>query len=199
MHVNLCEVLCWSTSILWSCQSWSLQREKPIWAGEPAYTREASSNQKEEWISSNLPPQGHPLGTYENLPSWLQSMKLLHFLIRLVFPWIQPEIGFFIGSNHYCCCSVTKLCLTLCNPKDCSRPGFPVLHYLPEFTQTHVHSVGEAIQSSHPLSSPFPPALNLSHHQSLFPWVSYLHQVAKALELQLHHQSFPWLFRVDFL
>ena len=74
---------------------------------------------------------------------------LLHFLTRLVLPWIQPEIGFLIGSNHYCCCSVTKLCLTLCNPKDCSRPGFPVLHYLPEFAQTHVHSVGW----SHPIIS----------------------------------------------
>ena len=91
---------------------------------------------------------------------------LLHFLIRLVLPWVQPEMGFLIGSNHYCCGSVARLCLTLWNSKDWSSPGFPVLHYLPEFAQTHVHSVGDAIQSPHLLSSPFPPALNLSHHQS---------------------------------
>ena len=58
---------------------------------------------------------------------------------------------------HFCCCSVAQLCLTLCDPMDCSMPGFPVLHYLPELTQTHVHRVGDAIQPSHPLSSPSPP------------------------------------------
>ena len=66
------------------------------------------------------------------------------------------------------CCSVTKLCLTLGDPKDCSSPGFPVLHYLLEFAQTHVHWVGDTIQPSHFLSSPSPPALNLSQHQGLF-------------------------------
>ena len=64
--------------------------------------------------------------------------------------------------------SVTQSCLTLCNPMDCSTPGFPVHHQLPELTQTHVHWVGDAIQPSHPLSSPSPPAFNLSHHQGLF-------------------------------
>ena len=78
---------------------------------------------------------------------------------------------------------------------DCSMPGFPVHHQLPELGQTHVHQVGDAIQQSHPLSSPSPPARNLSQHQSLFKWVSSLHQVAKVLELQLQHQSFQWLFR----
>ena len=67
-----------------------------------------------------------------------------------------------------CCCSVAHLCLTLCNPLDCSMPGFPVLCHLPEFTQFHVHWVGDAIQLSHPLSSPSPPAFSLSQHQSLF-------------------------------
>jgi len=66
-----------------------------------------------------------------------------------------------------------------------STPGFPVLHYLPEFPQTHVHWVGDAIQSSHPLLSPSPPAFNLSQHQGLFQWVGCSHQVAKVLELQL--------------
>ena len=65
------------------------------------------------------------------------------------------------------CCSVTKSCPALCNPMDCSTPGFPLLHRLSEFAQTHVHWVGDAIQPSHPLSSPSPPALNLSHYQGL--------------------------------
>ena len=77
---------------------------------------------------------------------------------------------------------------------DCSMPGFCVHHQLPELTQTHVHWVSEAIQPSHPLSSPFPPAFNLSQHQGLFQWVSSSHQVAKVLEFQLQHQSFQWIF-----
>ena len=96
-------------------------------------------------------------------------------------------------------CWVTKLCSTLCYPMDCGMPAFPVLHYLPKFLQTHVHWVDDAIQSSHPLSPPSPPALNLSQHQGLFQWVSSSHQVTKVLELQLQHQSFQWIVRVDFL
>ena len=69
----------------------------------------------------------------------------------------------------------------------------------PEFTQTHGHWVSDAIRPSHPLSSPSPPAFNLSQHQGLFKWVSSSYQVAKALEFQLQHQSFQWLFRTDFL
>ena len=86
-----------------------------------------------------------------------------------------------------------------CDPTDCSTPSLPVHHQLLELTQTHVHWVSDAIQPSHPLSSPSPPALNLSQHQGLFQWVSSSHQVAKVLELQLQHQSFQWVFRVDFL
>ena len=93
--------------------------------------------------------------------------------------------------------SVTQVCPTLCNPMGCSTPGFPVYQQLPELTQTHVHRVGDAIQPSHPLSSPSPPIFNLAHHQGLFKWVSSLHQVAKILELQ--HQSFQRTFRTDFL
>ena len=80
--------------------------------------------------------------------------------------------------------SVAQSCPTLCHPMDCSTPGLPVHHQLLEFTQTHVHWVGDAIQPSHPLSSPSP-AFNLSQHQGLFQWVSSLHQVAKVLEFQL--------------
>ena len=81
---------------------------------------------------------------------------------------------------------------------DCSTPGLPVHHQCPEFTQTHVHWVSDAIQPSHPLSSPSP-AFNLSQHQDLFNWVSSSHQVAEVLEFQLQHQTFQWTFRTDFL
>ena len=92
-----------------------------------------------------------------------------------------------------CCCSVTQLCLTLCNPMDYSMPGFPVLHYLPEFAQTHGHWVGDVTQSSHSLSPPSP-ALNLCQHQGLFQWVGSLHQLAKISALQFQLQSFQWIF-----
>ena len=82
---------------------------------------------------------------------------------------------------------------------DCSTPGFLVLHHLLELIQTHVHWVGDAIQASHPLSSPSPPAFNFSRRQALFKWVRSSHQVAKVLEFQLQHQSFQWIFRIDFL
>ena len=82
---------------------------------------------------------------------------------------------------------------------DCSTPGLPVHHQLLEFTQTYVHWVSDAIQPSHPLSSPSPPSFNLSQHQGLFQWVSSLQQVAKVLEFQLQHQSFRWILRTDFL
>ena len=95
------------------------------------------------------------------------------------------------------CCLVAKSCPTLCNPIDCSTPGFPILHHLLEFLQTHVSRVDDTVQPSHPLSSPFPLAFSLSQHQGLFQWVSSSHQVAKVLELP--HQSFWWIFRVDFL
>ena len=95
--------------------------------------------------------------------------------------------------------SVTESCPSLCNPMNCSTPGLPVHHLLPEFTKSHVHQVGDTIQPSHPLSSLSPPALNLSQHQGLFQGVSSSHQVAKVLEFQLQHQSFQWTPRADFL
>jgi len=98
-----------------------------------------------------------------------------------------------------CCCCVAKSCLTLCDPMNYSTPGFSVLHCLPEFAQTHLHWVSDAIQWSNPLLSPSLPAFSLSQHQGLFQWVGSSHQVAKALELQIQHQSFQWIFRVDFL
>ena len=81
--------------------------------------------------------------------------------------------------------SVAQSCPTLCNPMNRSTPGLPVHHQLPEFTQTHVHRVSDAIQPSHPLSSPSPPAPNPSQHQGLFQWVNSSHEVAKVLEFQV--------------
>ena len=95
--------------------------------------------------------------------------------------------------------SVAQSCPTLCDPMNRSMPGLPVHHQLPEFTQTHVHQVGDVIQPSHPLSSPSPPAPNPSQHQGFFQWVSPSHQVAKVLEFQLQHQSFQWTPRTDLL
>ena len=93
--------------------------------------------------------------------------------------------------------SVAQSCPTLWDPMNCSAPGLPVHHQLPEFTQTHIHRVSDTIQPSHPLSSPSPPAPNPSQHQSLFQWVNSSHEVAKLLELQLHHHSLQRNPRVD--
>ena len=95
--------------------------------------------------------------------------------------------------------SVAQLYPILCDSMDRSTPGFPVHHQLAELTQTQVHWVGDAIQPSHPLSSPSPPAPDLSQHQGLFRWISSSHQVAKVLESQLQHQSFQWTPRTDLL
>ena len=112
---------------------------------------------------------------------------------RVGHDWIEEQQP---GFRH-CCCSITQWCLTLCDCMDCSMPRFPVLQYLPEFAQTFVHWVNDAIQLSYPLSPPSPPALNLSQHQSVFQWVSSSHQRAK--ELELRQQSIQWVFRVDLL
>ena len=95
--------------------------------------------------------------------------------------------------------SVAQSCTTLCDPMNCSTPGLPVHHQLPECTQTHVRRVSDAIQPSHPLSSASPPAPNPSQHQSLFQWVNSSHEVAKVLEFQLEHHSFQRNPRADLL
>ena len=117
-----------------------------------------------------------------SVENWLDVAHLLYLYA------CRPTVQF--------SCSVMSDSAT---PMDCSTPGLPVHHQLSELTQTHVHWVGDAIQPSHPLLSPSPPAFNLSHHQGLFQWVSSLHQVTKVLEFQLQHQSFQWIFRTDFL
>ena len=114
---------------------------------------------------------------------------LLH-CSQILYHWTTSSVQF---------SSVAQLCLTLCDPMNSSTPGLPVHHQLQESTQIQVHRVGDAIQPSHPLSSPSPPALNLSQHQGLFQWVSSSHQVAKVLEFQLQHQSLQWTPRTDLL
>ena len=95
--------------------------------------------------------------------------------------------------------SVAQSCPTRGDPMNRSTPGLPVHHQLPEFTQTHIYRVSNAIQPSHPLSSPSPPAPNPSQHQSLFQWVNSSHEVAKVLEFQLVHHSFQRNPRADLL
>ena len=101
-------------------------------------------------------------------------LTLLTFPWKSVFKWVSVQFS-----------SVAQSCPTLCDPMNCSTPGLPVHYHLPEFTKTHVHRVGDAIQPSHPLSSPSPPAPNRSQHQCLFQWVNSSHEVAKVLESQL--------------
>ena len=136
------------------------------------------------WICCNLPSQ------------WLISLHLNCFYFFTIMKDDEMNILYILLIYIS---SVAQLCLTLCDSMDCSRPGFPVHHQLLERAQTHVHWVGDAIQASHPLSSPSPPTFNLSQHQGLFQWVSSSHQVAKVLEFQLQHQSFQWIFWIEFL
>ena len=120
-------------------------------------------------------------------PWFLYNIFLLYYLVIMHVYFLQSV--FLLNQKVYNevsqFISVTQLCLTLCDPMNLSTPGLPIHHHLLEFTQTHVHRVGDAIQPSHPLSSPFPPGPNPFHHQSLFQWVNPSHEVAKVLEFQL--------------
>ena len=121
------------------------------------------------------------------LPVW---QVILHLSERAHQSGVLLLSGSRVGTSEFegsVCCSVAKLCPALCDPMDCSTPGLPVLHYLPEFAQTHVHWVGDTIQPSHPLSPPFPPALNLSQHQGIFQWVDSVLVNFKHLNEKLKH------------
>ena len=144
--------------------------------------------------------------------TWRECHSIMHFPTQLFSPESIPNYGalskieiinfyliFFQNMTSVQFSSVAQSCPTLCDPMNRSTAGLPVQNQLPEFTQTCVHWLGDAIQTSHPLSFPSPPALNLSQHQGLFKWVSSLHQVAKVLEFQLQHQSFQWTHRTDLL
>ena len=115
----------------------------------------------------------------------VRSTPFLSFIVP-IFAWNGPFSSVQLLSR-----------VRLCDPMNCSTPGLPVHYQLPELTQTHVHCVGDAIQPSHPLSSPSPPAPNPSQHQGLFQCVNSSHKMAKVLEFQ--HQSFQWTPRTDLL
>ena len=155
--------------------------EKYLWTALMAVTSGSmisptagrGNRRKERWCDS-------PRITYlEGQPLCCSAsfrFQALHWGQRAGIPWAGPICMV---------SSVTQSCPTLCNPMNHSTLGLPVHHQLLEFTQTHVHRVGDAIQPSHPLSSPSPPAPNPSQHQGLFQWVNFSHEVAKVLEFQL--------------
>ena len=133
---------------------------------------------------------------------WIRSslQKGSCFLRNTDQDWSAPEPSWLEDQTLLSiCCSVTQSFPTICDPMDCSTLDFPVLHHLMELIPTPVHWVGDAIQPSHPLLSPSPPAPNPSQHQGLFQWVNSSHEVAKVLELQLQRQSFQWTPRTDLL
>ena len=127
-------------------------------------------------------------------PCWWNKEQMLISLLRQ--PW---WFNFQFSSAQFSLSLVQFSVRLFATPMDCSTPGLLVHHQLSELTQTHVHWVSDVIQPSQPLSSPSPPAFNLSQHQGLFQWVSFSHQVAKVLELQLQHQFnlITWIFLVQ--
>ena len=160
-------------------------------------------------------PTRHP-GLLTTLKEWKLTQKNFWMWVRnSVIFFLPVHLDVYIKTKHWGFhggsvvknppanaevqfSSVAQSCLTLCNPMTCSTPHLPVHCQLPEFTQTHVHWVGDAVQPSHPLSSPSP-AFSLSQHQGLFKWISSSYQVAKVLEFRLQHQSLQWIFRTDLL
>ena len=132
---------------------------------------------------------------------WCEEQKIWKFgqgkhqnsLSHMKISFQQKNIKLLLLNSFklwWFCCSVSQWCPTLCNPMDCNMPAFPVLHHLPEIAQPQVHWVSDAMQPSHPLSSPYP-AFNRSQHQGLFQWVGSLYQVAKVLE-SLYSTVFKW-------
>ena len=145
-------------------------------------------------------------GTFLAHRSNLRLLHLLHWQIDSLSPVPArkpgatreaPVLDLQFSSVQFS--SVAQSCPTLCDPMNRSTPGLPVHHQLPEFTQTRAHQVSDAIQSSHPLSSPSPPAPDPSQHQGLFQWVNASDEVDKVLKFQLQHQSFQWTPRTDLL
>ena len=172
--------------------------------------REHTSGRISRWRCSALraehPPQPFITCTFSYCPTYpfpSPFPKVMRRSNQMIYDGgnatMSSPLWVILPISRYQFSSVTQLCVTLCGPMDCSTPGFPGHHQLPEVAQTNVHWVSDAIQPSHPLSSPSPPAFNFSQHQSLFQWISSSHQVVKILEFQLQHQSFQWRFRTDFL
>ena len=132
---------------------------------------------------------------YQHMLPWLQQPR------KKVLKCLQWQLNVSAQRRHMSPVSLVQLLshVRLCDAMDCGTPGLPVHHQLQEFTQIHVHWVGDAIQPSHSLLSPSSPTFNLSHHQGLSKWVNSSHEVAKVLEFQLQYQSFQWRLRTDLL
>ena len=180
------------------------------WRGKWQPTPVFLPGESQRWEHGGLPSMGSHRVWYD----WLDlaaASQILHWYINVyeflgsicILNYSYKTSTFSLSKNGLYLrhdSSVQLLSrVRLWDPMDCSTPGFPVHHQLPELVQTHVHWVGDAIQQSHPLLSSSSPAFNISQHQGLFQWVSSSHQVAKVLELQLQHQSFQWIFRTDIL
>ena len=134
--------------------------------------------------------------------TWEMGITIIKYKFILVYNFSNRDSNNLFNKLQFS--SVAQSCLILCDPVNHSTPGLSVHHQLPESTQTHVHWVGDAIQPSHPLSSPCPLDPNPSQHQGLFQWVNSSHEVAKVLEFQLHiipSKEIPGLisFRMDWL
>ena len=169
----------WLFATPWTIQSMEFSRPE-YWSGWVAisFSRGSSQTMGETQVSHIL-------------SDWTELILILFMCI-----W---ESQIFKYRIRFQFSSVTQAYPTLCYPMNHSTPGLPVHHQLPEFTETHIHWVGDAIQPSHPLSSPSPPALNPSQHQGVFQWVNSSHEVAKVLEFQFQHQSFQRTPRTDLL
>ena len=162
------EKCCWNSPVP---SLWGEEKPASVIHGHCVQTwKEATSSS----LCLRIQPQNRrpwglqPLEATSEAPgAHLWGARTLSFY-PLVRRWDSILWVFIKGTIGSIWCSVAPLCLTLCDPMNCSTPGFPVLHHLLELAQTHVHWVGDAIQPSHPLSPPFPPALNLSQHQGLF-------------------------------
>ena len=169
------------------------------------WARKSSWSRKWQPTPIFLPGKFHGQRSLVGYSPW--GCKELDMTERLSTHTNWPICSKFIWRNCKLYCktfsksvsSATQSCPTLCEPMNHSIPGLPVFHQLQESTHTHVHWVGDAIQPSHPLSSPSLPAPNPSQHQGLFHWVSSSHQVAKGVKFQLQHQSFQRIFRTDLL
>ena len=134
------------------------------------------------WTVNQTNQNDLPKETWKKCPIKVIQTAMRVWLSPSLSPWVCPCV-----FPHIVFIVQLIIFVRLCDSMDCSTPGFPVHNPLPEFAQTHVHSVSDAIQPSHPLSSPSLPALNLSQHQGLFQWVGSSHHVAKILKLQLQH------------
>ena len=147
LHVTILFVCVSLSRVQFFITSWTVAHQAPL---------STEFSRQEYWSELPLPSPGDlPKPEIEPGSPALQADSLLS----------EP---IYMSSSSVQFSSVAQSCLTVCDPMDCSTPGFPAHHQLPELAQTHVHCVSDGIQPSYPLSSPFPPALSLSQHQGLF-------------------------------